>query len=626
MSAITTTSINALDGLLTGAEISINYRGTESITKGGTAFVAFKQALTLHFTFKRCITALNQLGITNITKASRSWIIKILAIPIPFALQILAFHIDKEAHPYLGHAVHWLRDRIPEIALAIDLCASICIAAHSAPIFGVCMIIGASVDLAYKLKLLNPIIKMIWEKVIIGITLVQACGASMIGEMDIYEAFFIVAELIVHVRERWFVHNPPDTKHRLSALDAKRLVDLPLDKFKVNWEHVHWNPQLGIEDNSTDIEATMKKLIDSVQWNESNLKMLRGMLDKNEHFKNPANNDQYWNYVKGDENQKNEIAKAWLKKCANSLAYQIANSSIEAGNHEINYDYLKKMLRADLKNLLEAAETNEPFEEDFFQIALEGGDACAAGMYEQIESVFDRRVLGGNQAALSLKFLSKLRDTRKSWFINLKTRIANFINKISEMLFGRKLSNSLFDPNDVHLHNIGFFYFNKGLKTHSATNENDMTVEDFFCDHLYQLLVSVFLFDWLFWPFATRADGWYNPAALVDAINADSTQIRISQQRITEWWVNWSKETTSNQANQKETTAEQEEKDRVHDELYDGKLWDREITTYVPDQVTFWDDANQTSKTIFKETPKQIVNPDLVKLMLIDMGILVEKT
>ena len=87
---------------------------------------------------------------------------------------------------------------------------------------------------------------------------------------------------------------------------------------------------------------------------------------------------------------------------------QVANSSIEAGNHEINYKYLQKMLRADLQNLLEAAAKNEPFEEDLFQIALEGGDACASGIYEQVENVFDRRILGGDQAALALKFLSKL--------------------------------------------------------------------------------------------------------------------------------------------------------------------------------------------------------------------------
>ena len=601
-----------LNGIMTGGSAISSFREISSIAQGETDFLAFIQSQRVCSLVHECFYILNEVYHYDISKSRQKWTALTIGYSIPFALQMANHRIDAKQYPLLKKSIVYLRDHLDHLMLIADIALTGMHAYNMSPLSGIGMAIGFTIEVLDETKVLPAKVKAVWEKTRIGLALISIMNAGFLFEgLFTYHNYVYFAGLIgTFVWEQYFERNPPPAEvvHRLSydkavklhsenqmfklisadgALNAlvddkeRRLLDDP-QKFQVNWAHVNFDPKL-VSTGAADIgiRVTMQVLINKVVWNAGNLNVFRAKLLSDARFQKAHPEMKVEEDIPLETVQKIFIERAGL------LATEIADSRIAKGDSFIRYDLLQAMLKSILKNLNES----ENFEGDLFKLAVEGGDYCAAGKVEVIEEVYKRRVLGRGNIPLQTKFLYQLNVMRMRWFESIYSRLA---------LYSNKLPKGIIDPLDVHFHNLALFYFDKIFKLHNETIKNDMTLmTSGLCDYFYRNIFSL-VANYTFWPYAMKSDSWYSATAIAQEIAEVSFSLGISGKEVADWWNGWFE-------NQSEEIKE-ELKDNL---LMEGKVLKKLL--YVP---------------VSPNNPKdnrQMINPVLVRLMLLDMGILQEK-
>ncbi len=564
------TAFRLLGGVMSGGGLLMTYRSLRSVQQGQTVFIAYKQSTILYDLSQSTFSLLKDMELASPSKGRKNWYARVIAYPLPFALQILHYNLDEKKYPALKSAVTTARNHIEHVAFAVDVTVSVLFTYYVAPYYGVGILIGISIEILNEEKVLQGRVKDVWEKAWLGIAFSRLLKLAIFDENDLWDIGLFACELSVFTWEHYLA----DKFHKEApSNNLKPGQAETINRTEVNWLHLEENPSLAIRGSShLNIVETMDALIKRVEWNEAHLAAFKSRLLADPIFLSKGNTDEI-----SDETAKREFSGG-----AKLLANQIANMAIEKGDSYIRYEVLQAMLRSILKSMQE--NFNLDAVDDLFQLSLSGGDYCGGGKAETIENVYKRRILHGMDIPLRVKFLHLLGAMRKSWFDHL-------YGKVTQIAY--RLPKGIFDPSDIHFYNISLFYFDKSLKLHSEAIRNDMNItETSFCSRFYRLLLSTAL-DYSFWIFALRSPNWYSPKALIEEISTSIGVNGLSMTELTKEWQKWVER----------QTLSEEQKEKLNEMiLNEGSIFGEKIA--------------------LEEEGKWKANPRLLKLMFCDMGIL----
>lgn len=572
------TTFRLLGGVMTGGGLLMSYRSLKSVQQGKTVFIAYKQSTILYDLALSTFSLLRDMDLPCPSRGRRPWMARLVAYPLPFALQIIHYNIDDKKHPQIAEAVKTAREHMEHVALAIDVVVSALFTYYVAPYYGVGILIGITIEMLNEEKVLTGKVKDVWEKAWLGLAFSRLFRLALFEDNDLLDLGLFACELATFTYEHYFADSFEQPAPQKAPFDDR----IP----QVNWSHLLENPNLTIKGAAhLNIVETMEALTKRVEWNKPNLLAFKAHL-----IKDPRFCDLYslkiWDDMKAEELQ--EIAAAIpddaaikeFQAGAKLLATQVANMAIQRGDSYIRYEVMQGMLRSILKTMEENFDQNAVA--DLFQLAVSGGDYCGGGKAETIENVYKRRVLQGKEVPLRVKLLHLLAAMRKRWFDHLYGAVT---------APAYRLPKGIFDPADLHFYNISLFYFDKGYKLHCEAIKNDMNIsETSFCSRFYRLLLAKFL-DYTFWNYALRSPHWYNPKALLDDISVSAGQNGLPLTDFNKWWEEWVKK----------QDFPAEKKTALLDYIDENTIFDQPITIEV----------NKEWK----------VNPKILKLMFYDMGI-----
>jgi len=573
------------NGLLIGGDAITTFRGIASVAQGETDFLALVQAKRLYSTIRSCFYMLSSIkGYDGISLRQRVIAITV-GYSIPLALQMVNHRLDVKKHPLLKKSIVYLRKHTEHLILITDLAMTAVYAYYMAPIAIAGMAIGFTIEALHERKALPAKINAVWEKaqLLFSLTAIMSVRFVFKEALSPFMIVHFLGLITIFGWEHYFENNTPPsaTIHRLAYDEEKisKLIKSP-EKFQVNWQHVQYDAKL-VSTGASDVKIreTMEVLINKVEWNEGNLNDFRGRLLIDERFR----------LAYPDKTSPADIPVSLVIEIfttrARLLAMEIAESSIAKGDSFIRYDIVQAMLKSDLKSLNEA---ERDFEGDLFQIAIEGGGACAVGSIHAIENVYERRILRSAKIPLQTKLLYQLNVMRMRWFEGVYARLVVYANKLPK---------GIIDPVDVHFRNLVLFYFDKPLKLYTESIKNDMTLAlSGLCDYFYRALFTLFM-NYTFWPYALKSDDWYSSNAVSQEIAELTTSLGLSGKEVSDWWDGWF---------EKQSDAI---KVKLQDEvLLNGSLFEQPLSV-------------RMSPT----DGRQMINPAIVRLMLLDMGILQEK-
>lgn len=581
-------TVHLFGGLMSGSGLLLSYRCMGSVARGKTDFIALKQSALIFESAMSVINLLIDMEITNTSTTRRKWIARLIAYPLPFALQILNHHVDTAKHPYVKRSLLFARNHIEHVAFAVDVCSTLAFTYYVAPKYGIGMLIGLSIELLNENKVFSAKVKEVWEKVWICLAFTQVLKVAVIKNVDRWEVAKLFGEISVFTWENYFAKSPPSrlNEHLFNPDQPQKLLEKPLNKFSVNWSHVQLDPELVIPGaDKLSIVDTAKTLIEKVSWTPQNLKLFKEKLLGDLRFANHHPSKQKI------EDISDEFAKEYFKDGLTVEAAQISTSSFQSGDAYIKYDNLQGMMKSIFKVIKEQLDNPEHTMEamdDLFRLALEGGEYCAAGHVQVIEDIYKSRILRGKDIPLKVKVLHMLTAKRQHWFDGAYAQVAQYLYRLPK---------GIIDPSDIHFRNVTMFYFDKGLKLHSKVLKNDMTpMEGGFCSGLYRLIFSECL-DYTFWAYAIRSKALYSTEAIHEEMET------ISSEDFTKFWLEWINKTYANNETRRQ-------------ELED------EITL----SGTLFNETLQVEKIIEvgnRKIKRQVVNPNLLKLMLYDMNIII---
>lgn len=173
---------------------------------------------------------------------------------------------------------------------------------------------------------------------------------------------------------------------------------------------------------------------------------------------------------------------------------------------------------------------------------------------------------------------------RERWFDAVYAKFATYTYKLPK---------GIIDSSDLHVRNIAFYYFSKPLKVHSETlnNDSNVTAE---CDPVYRLIFSGIV-DQTFWRYALRSPDWHNAKRCLNEIQETTAERGLGMSELTEWWREWIKK---------------------RQELAHGNEACLKALKKLENKFS-------NKGTLFKQSlvDNKKMNPQLLKLMLYDMGI-----
>lgn len=610
------TAFRLCGGVMSGGGLLMSYRSLKSVQQGQTVFIAYKQSTILYDLATSSFSLLKELDLTDASNSSRKWMVRLIAYPLPFALQILHYNLDAKKYPEVARVVESARQHMEHVALAIDVTVSVLFTYYVAPCYGMGMLIGLSIEVLNEEKVLSGRVKDVWEKAWLGLAFSRLFRLAIFDDNDVWGLGLFACELGTFTWEHYLSDH-----YQKSSTPAAYHTGDP----RVNRSHLHENPNLSIKGaRHLKISEAMESLVKGVEWTKEYLMALKDHL-----IKDPIFVEANSLHNKKAADISDETAKEAFEAGATLLANQIENSGIQKGDSYIRYEVLQAMLRSilktleddfnqeeitdkmDLLKLYEIANRLDPkllsgnevvhagrlrnqlkgLQEtlrhsavsDLIQLAISGGDYCGGGKAETIEEIYKRRVIHGKEIPLKVKFLHLLSAMRKRWFDHLYGRVTQLTYRLPK---------GIFDPADVHFYNISLFYFDKSLKLHSEAVKNDMNItETSFCSRFYRLLLSTAL-DYTFWIYAMSSPNWYSPEVLLEEI-AEANEVNgLPLADLNKWWIEWVKEQKYDQAKE--------------DRLIDGI----ESNTIFGEQITV------------QREGKWVANPALLKRMFFEMGIL----
>lgn len=433
-------------GLQFGFHHVRSYTSLASVTHGKTDFTAYQQANAIYKTIQPLLYILSEVKIWEISHTPRKIIATLMAIPIPFALQILNHHIDAANHPTLKEAIVYLRDHVPHINFVVNMCVQTVFAYYFSPFYLAGSCIGVTIEILREQNILSARINAIWEKCSVALGIAQLLGLPFIMDVSPFDIVQLSVSVLIFLWEHYLEKIPPENllEHRLDIEKARIILQHP-ESLHVNWEHLFQDPKFGVVATEIDIVATMEELIAKVNWTPANLHVYKRKLLEDVRFRDlfPAKREE--------EDISDAFAMQRFREGAQLIANEIANGQISKGNSFVRYDVNQGMLKSVLRHLNET----DDFLDDLFKLSLEGGDYCATEKVEVIEEILERRVLNGERVPLKLKFLYQLNAMRRRWFESAYARAA---------AYSYNLPKGIFDFSDIHFRNIALFYFDKCLK------------------------------------------------------------------------------------------------------------------------------------------------------------------
>lgn len=561
-----------IQGFLWGGGSVYSYRNLASVEQGDTDYTGWMQGNKLRRVIGESLYFLNEAKQIDMPRHKRRWIARLVGYSIPLAIQMLNHRIDGKQNPTIKKIVMAARHHVQHVAFAVDILVTAYFAYMLTPIFAAGAVIGFAIEMAQENNLMSPKVQAVWEKFRIGLCLAYAANAVFVTDWDLWDLSHMVINLLIYVWEHYLENTEPRNPsiHLLDEVKAKQILRNP-EKLKVNLSHLIEDPKLG-SDVNLDIIETMNSLLEKVEYSRANFDNL-----KQKFLADPVFNKDFPAIVSKDD-LSDDLAKQELLSKGKSLATQIAHSAIKKGNSDIQYNILQPML----KKVLQAFQKDKIFDhETFFEMVVRSGDPCGTGMVDGINYAFKIKVLGKNgKIDLRMKILQQFINTRERWF-----------NKAYHGFLApklRKLPVGLVQADDVHFIGIAQYYFDKPIRLHSVTVENDMAVQNSpFCDNTYRFLLSLFM-KFTFWQYAKRPNKPYNVELLTQEIVDATMELGLGNDEITDWWKIWA-----------------EDKEELADELaMQGTLFGKSLTVPSGRGTT------------------QKANPILVKLMLYDMGIL----
>lgn len=117
--------VRSIGGILDGSGLLLTYRTMGSIAQGKTDFIAYKQSSLLMEAALSTFSLMKDLDYLSMPKQNRKWIARLIAYPLPFALQVLNHHIDAKKHPTIKNGILLCRGHIEHVAFAVDITVSI---------------------------------------------------------------------------------------------------------------------------------------------------------------------------------------------------------------------------------------------------------------------------------------------------------------------------------------------------------------------------------------------------------------------------------------------------------------------------------------------------------------------
>ncbi len=561
-----TATFRLLGGVMAGGGMLMSYRSLESVHQGQTVFIAYKQSTVLYDLTMNVFSLLKDMERKSPTGVKRAIIARLIAYPLPFALQVLHYKLDANQYPLTRRVVDTLCNHIEHVALAIDVVVCALFTYYVAPYFGVGTLIGLSIEVLNEKKMLPAKIKDLWEKAWLCLAFSRLLKPAIFNDNDLWELGHFACEMTTFLWEHYLSDSFPKPEAKPQAYHEIQP--------RIHWPHLEENPNLLCKGaHHLDIEEVMNSLMEQVEWTDENLTALTALLGQDSIF-------LVSNIV---PNRKNAIA--YFKTNGKQIADQIGNMAIKKGDSYIRYDILQGMMRSILKSIqdeMQKDETRQNALADLFQLAISGGDYCGGGKSETIENIYKRRVINGKDIPLRVKTLHILSSLRKSWF-------DQFYAKVTQVTY--RLPKGIFDPSDIHFYNICLFYFDKSFKLHSEALKNDMNItETAFCSRFYRLLLSTIL-DYTFWIYAARSPEWYSTDALLDQFAATCGD-GLPLAELNKWWIEW--------VEKQNYTEDQEEK--ITNEIYQDKIFGQPL--------------------FIEKDKKKIPNPQPLKRMFFEMGIL----
>lgn len=514
-------AVRTFAGVLDGSGLLLTYRTMGSIAQGETDFIAFKQSSLLFEATLSVFSLMKDVNYLSIPKEKRKWIARLIAYPLPFALQVLNHHIDVKKHPTIKKNIILFRKHLEHVAFIVDITVSALFTYYVARNYGAGLLTGLTIEILNEKKVLPQKVQNVWEKAWILISFTRLFNITLNDEVDYWDIAKFISEVSIFAYET-YLEKPtklPNRKLSLNLID--KVFTLPADKFRVNFSHVNSDPGLMISGaNRIDIEIEMKKLADFVKWTPDTLIVWKRKMLKDLQFRT--------RYPKITEIKeiKDDFAISYFKKGLIEEASQIAHGSFKVGNSFIQFDVLKGMLKSVLKCLLDDVEGKKitAVNDALFKLALEGGDYCATGHVEAIESLYKERILLNKKVPLKSKVLFKLVAKRQHFFDVIYDRFAKLTYKLPK---------GLVDAGDIHFHNVSMFYFDRALKLHSQVVRNDMTtMEGGFCSRLYRFIFSK-ITDQIFWRYAVRSKKNYSVESILEDMND------LSLKDVTKYWKDW---------------------------------------------------------------------------------------
>lgn len=445
-----------------------------------------------------------------------------------------------------------------------------------APYYGVGILTGLSIEILNEKKVLPQKVKNVWEKAWVLISFTRLFNIALNDEVDYWDIAQFISEISIFGYETYLKKNPQLSERKLTSEVIKEIFNRPLDKFKVRFQHVYRDPGLVVPGaNRMDIQETMKMLGNSVQWTPNNLLVWKRKLLKDSRFR-----DLHPTKTKTEEIEDN-FAISYFNNGLDLEAMQIAHGSFKVGDAFIQFDVLKGMLKSILKCLLKDSQDKNftSLNDGLFKLALEGGDYCATGHVEAIESLYKERILLNRRVPLKSKVLYKLVAKRQRLFDVVYDKFARVTYKLPK---------GFVDAGDLHFHNVSMFYFDTAFKLHSQVVKNDMTtMEGGFCSRLYRLVFSK-IAEQTFWRYAVGSEKCYGVKSILEEVND------LSLKDMTKFWKGWIK-----------TSQEIEESQRkalLDDLEMEGKVFGESLQ--------------------IKSEKGYVSNPKLTFLMLYQMGVI----
>lgn len=343
--------------------------------------------------------------------------------------------------------------------------------------------------------------------------------------------------------------------------------------FTVNRDFIHYNPMPSVP--NIEIKELLNSF-DQIEWNKKNLTTIRQKLAEDIRFV-----DQYKDRAEGADSKcihhvTDEEVKAFVKDSFTACVTQIIEKNISSGA-PANYETLTNYFKIITKQVVDEA---DPIvrTDVLFRIAVEGGRYCGPAIFDVAEEL----ALSRTDCSFRDKIFCYFQRDRSRFWQNIYDC---WVTKLSKY--------KLIDPLDRHYHNIfiGWYSVLSGVPGEGVKNDMTTSLSPF--SALFAQFCAHYLLKFCFWP--SR-----RPIDLVSMLQNDIGTSDLPKHEFYQFWVDWIHR----------QPFSEEEKEKMIEELTG------QIPRLFGRQCEIQSQSSSSTKTHSQ------INPDLIRLMLIDIGIL----